>query len=459
MGENTQETIKNKIFNLKNEIKANKNQYFSDNNSKNKSFMMGLKLRSFNNSESQILNPINQNEEINNEEIDYKKISNSSKDISDNLHKKIFNVVECKNEKKIFDHIKKKKIEKPNPCKETKIKQSLSINNNDPNIISKNRLETVNEDCSLNRLNNNNKYNKVQLIILDESDSNRVEFLDKPLNSDFLIKDYQNIEIISKFNHLFLNEDAPNKINFESGKSAKTKHEKNSSKNLLIEDNIKNFNILNDKKKLLNENSNKKKRIGSEISDQYNNYDEYYFYNKFNTERFQIKRAVKSHDFRYTAPGIDNFAELRKEFFNEIKNFDIIPKIKFSKEYFLTPIIKDQTLICKIKIHTSKNKFGSLYPIYTLHAESSDKFILAAKKVNITSTSSYIFSLDKNNFDVKSEHYLGKLNSNFLGTKFKIFDYKDKYKNDKNFIEKESSKELNEIDYVKHFNLNFNYRK
>ncbi len=268
----------------------------------------------------------------------------------------------------------------------------------------------------------------------------------KLVNSIFVdnfIREDNNIEISSKI------DDSKNKINLKFERTTENNDDKSSYNNLYFEDNYKTQTF---KKNFLNENSNNIKRIASGRANQNKYFDNFIFQKRYYSDRFNIKNNVNGGDFIFTTPKINNFSELSKEFLGEINNFDFVSKKKLSKEYFLNPILKDESLICKIKIQT-KNKFGSLYPIYTLHIDSSDKFLLAAKKVKITSSSLYLFSLDENNFDVKSEDYLGKLKSNFLGTKFNIFDYKDKNINEKNFIDREASKEMIEIDYVKLFYL------
>lgn len=330
-----------------------------------------------------------------------------------------------------------------------------SFGSKNSNDIVKSKMNTENEDGSLIRLNNNgtnNKYDKVKLYLFDDDFCNKNEAHDNGIKSPFKNYfndiEYQNIGISSKTKNNFLNNlDAKNKINIEFEKLKKNKHE-NSSKNLFLEERYKNNLRVTDMKDYFTNNFQKKKRVGSEINKHFNNYDEYYFHKKFNTEGFQMGKAVKEKDFIFKSPKIYNSNDFSKEFLNEIQNYDLVSKKKFLKDYYLTSINKDYTFNCKIKVHTNKNKVGLLYPIYTLHVDSTDRFILAAKKVKITSASSYLFSLDENNFEFKSDCYLGKLNSNFLGTKFKIFDYKDKNKNEKNFIEREGSKDISEIEYV-----------
>lgn len=50
------------------------------------------------------------------------------------------------------------------------------------------------------------------------------------------------------------------------------------------------------------------------------------------------------------------------------------------------------------------------------------KFLLSGKKRGANTTSNYLISLDQEKLDKKSNGYLGKCRSNFLGTEFYIFD-------------------------------------
>lgn len=120
----------------------------------------------------------------------------------------------------------------------------------------------------------------------------------------------------------------------------------------------------------------------------------------------------------------DNHFELKKEFFDKINSISIKQLEHHSKDYYLFPVPKDQTFICKIKVNRIKSKFGNLFPIYTLHINNSDRFLIAAKKVKFALNNQYIFSINYNSFDFKSESYIGRLDSNFLGNSFIIIDYR-----------------------------------
>ena len=61
---------------------------------------------------------------------------------------------------------------------------------------------------------------------------------------------------------------------------------------------------------------------------------------------------------------------------------------------------------------------------YLLNLKDGGRFLLAARKRKFASKSgsSYAVSMDRNDTNTKSEHYIGKVRSNFLGTKFVVYD-------------------------------------
>lgn len=62
------------------------------------------------------------------------------------------------------------------------------------------------------------------------------------------------------------------------------------------------------------------------------------------------------------------------------------------------------------------------YPKYHLYLSSGFRYIMSGKKRSGCKTSNYLIGMDKNKLDKKSEGYLGKVRSNFLGTEFSVFD-------------------------------------
>eukprot|EP00249_Psilotum_nudum_P021214 c28021_g2_i1 orf=404-1693(-) len=83
---------------------------------------------------------------------------------------------------------------------------------------------------------------------------------------------------------------------------------------------------------------------------------------------------------------------------------------------------RDTAVQCFIK----RNRANSSYHLYlgltpNLLVENG-KFLLAARKFRRATSTDYIISLHANDMSRGSSSYLGKLRSNFLGTKFTIFD-------------------------------------
>lgn len=82
---------------------------------------------------------------------------------------------------------------------------------------------------------------------------------------------------------------------------------------------------------------------------------------------------------------------------------------------------RDSTLQCFIK----RDRICSTYYLYLSLTETltdKGKFVLAARKFRRATSSDYIISLDGHDMSRGGETYVGKLRSNFLGTKFTIYD-------------------------------------
>uniref|UniRef100_A0A7N0TXN9 Tubby-like F-box protein n=1 Tax=Kalanchoe fedtschenkoi TaxID=63787 RepID=A0A7N0TXN9_KALFE len=80
---------------------------------------------------------------------------------------------------------------------------------------------------------------------------------------------------------------------------------------------------------------------------------------------------------------------------------------------------RDQPIQCYIK----RERATSVFRLYLgLGPGNGSKMLLAAKKVRRTAHTEFLISLDRNDFSRTSNMYVGKLRSNFLGTKFTIFD-------------------------------------
>ena len=141
----------------------------------------------------------------------------------------------------------------------------------------------------------------------------------------------------------------------------------------------------------------------------------------------------------------ENFENTKIEFFKRFNNLkrNITEKFNTNRNLFLTKSSEKKTFLCKIIIQNPKD----IYPIYNLYDNNTDKFLLSAKKFNFFSKDEYLFSVEENNFDKKSENYLGKMCSNLLGNKFQIFDYIKDNKNkdviNSNLTEKNLSQRQN----------------
>ncbi|KAK1414648.1 hypothetical protein QVD17_30397 [Tagetes erecta] len=84
---------------------------------------------------------------------------------------------------------------------------------------------------------------------------------------------------------------------------------------------------------------------------------------------------------------------------------------------------RDGTIQCYIKRDKSNltyHLFLCLTPAALL--VENGKFLLSAKRTRRTTCTEYVISMDADNFSRSSNTYIGKLRSNFLGTKFIIYD-------------------------------------
>ncbi|XP_008784162.2 tubby-like F-box protein 8 isoform X1 [Phoenix dactylifera] len=83
---------------------------------------------------------------------------------------------------------------------------------------------------------------------------------------------------------------------------------------------------------------------------------------------------------------------------------------------------RDGTIQCFIK----RDKSTLTYHLYLCLSPAvlveNGKFLLSAKRTRRTTCTEYIISMDADNISRSSNTYIGKLRSNFLGTKFLIYD-------------------------------------
>ncbi|KAJ3692496.1 hypothetical protein LUZ60_012846 [Juncus effusus] len=86
------------------------------------------------------------------------------------------------------------------------------------------------------------------------------------------------------------------------------------------------------------------------------------------------------------------------------------------------PAPRDQPIQCFVRRDRSTSTFRlylGLSP--SLHGEN-DKLLMAARKVRRATGTDFVISLASDDFSKNSNTYVGKLRSNFLGTKFTVFD-------------------------------------
>eukprot|EP00250_Pteridium_aquilinum_P016741 c23268_g2_i1 orf=1071-2342(+) len=87
---------------------------------------------------------------------------------------------------------------------------------------------------------------------------------------------------------------------------------------------------------------------------------------------------------------------------------------------------RDTTMQCFIKRDRNNSTYYLYLGLTTTLAESG-KFLLAARKVRRATSADYIISLNPDDMSRGSNTYVGKLRSNFLGTKFTIYDSQPPY--------------------------------
>lgn len=82
---------------------------------------------------------------------------------------------------------------------------------------------------------------------------------------------------------------------------------------------------------------------------------------------------------------------------------------------------RDFPIQCFIKRDRATSTFRLYYGL-TPSEDENDKLLLAARKIRRATGTDFVISLDANDFSRASSAYVGKLRSNFLGTKFTIYD-------------------------------------
>nr|KYP61425.1 Tubby-like F-box protein 8 [Cajanus cajan] len=93
------------------------------------------------------------------------------------------------------------------------------------------------------------------------------------------------------------------------------------------------------------------------------------------------------------------------------------------------PGSRDGTIQCFIKRDKSNLTYHLFLCLSPALLVENGKFLLSAKRTRRTTCTEYIISMDADNISRSSSTYIGKLRSNFLGTKFIIYDTQPPYNN------------------------------
>jgi len=88
---------------------------------------------------------------------------------------------------------------------------------------------------------------------------------------------------------------------------------------------------------------------------------------------------------------------------------------------------RDGMIQCFIKRDKSKSTYHLYLCLSTAVLTENGKFLLSAKRNRKTTCTEYVISMDADNISRSSSTYIGKLRSNFLGTKFMIYDTQPPY--------------------------------
>ncbi|XP_038682039.1 tubby-like F-box protein 8 [Tripterygium wilfordii] len=91
------------------------------------------------------------------------------------------------------------------------------------------------------------------------------------------------------------------------------------------------------------------------------------------------------------------------------------------------PGSRDGMIQCFIKRDKSKLTYHLFLCLSPALLVENGKFLLSAKRTRRTTFTEYVISMDADNISKSSSTYIGKLRSNFLGTKFIIYDTQPPY--------------------------------
>ncbi|GKU90670.1 hypothetical protein SLEP1_g4637 [Rubroshorea leprosula] len=90
---------------------------------------------------------------------------------------------------------------------------------------------------------------------------------------------------------------------------------------------------------------------------------------------------------------------------------------------------RDGPMQCFIKRDRSNLTYHLFLCLSPALLVENGKFLLSAKRTRRTTCTEYVISMDADNISRSSSTYIGKLRSNFLGTKFMIYDTQPPYNN------------------------------
>ncbi|KAM0832890.1 hypothetical protein ACQ4PT_064606 [Festuca glaucescens] len=88
---------------------------------------------------------------------------------------------------------------------------------------------------------------------------------------------------------------------------------------------------------------------------------------------------------------------------------------------------RDGMIQCFIKRDKSKSTYHLYLCLSNAVLVENGKFLLSAKRNRKTTCTEYVISMDADNISRSSSTYIGKLRSNFLGTKFIVYDTQPPY--------------------------------
>ncbi|KAF8026456.1 hypothetical protein BT93_F3053 [Corymbia citriodora subsp. variegata] len=111
-----------------------------------------------------------------------------------------------------------------------------------------------------------------------------------------------------------------------------------------------------------------------------------------------------------------------------VKSPEISGKITFPVS-LKQPGPRDGTIQCFIKRDKSNLTYHLFLCLSPALLVENGKFLLSAKRTRRTTCTEYVISMDADNISRSSSTYIGKLRSNFLGTKFIIYDTQPPYNN------------------------------